>query len=104
MEQEILEELKLKGKLFKLMRRLQSIEVKDDYTLACVFGNGESKIADIKPYLQSEVFKPLIDKTIFNQIKNKGNYVAWLNDEIDLSADTLWHIGEEVDMGTLESK
>lgn len=82
------------------MRRLQSINLKDDYTLVCVFENGESKIADITPYLQSEVFKPLIDKTLFNQIKNNGNYVFWLNDEIDLSADTLWHIGKDVNVET----
>jgi hypothetical protein len=75
------------------MRRLQQVKALSDYKLDCLFEGGVHKIADIKPWLQSEAFKPLKDFTIFNRVENRNYYVAWLNEEVDLTADTLWHIG-----------
>jgi hypothetical protein len=78
------------------MRKLQRVKAVEDFTLVCTFENGVQKIADVKPYLQSEVFKPLLDVAVFNQVVNRDYYVSWLNEEVDLSADTLWHIGVDV--------
>lgn len=77
------------------MRQLKSVRAISDYALQCVFENGTQKIASSKPFLNAEAFKPLSVISIFNQVENKGFYVSWLNEEIDLSADTLWSIGVE---------
>ncbi|GAB2529257.1 DUF2442 domain-containing protein [Spirosoma aerophilum] len=75
------------------MRFLKSIKPVINYRLVCAFDNGVEKIADITQYLGSEAFKPLKDPDVFNNVQNKEYYVEWLDGEVDLSADTLWHIG-----------
>ena len=60
--------------------------------MECLFSDGTIKIADIKPFLKSEVFKPLTNPKAFSQITNQKYFVEWSDYEIDLSADTLWHI------------
>jgi hypothetical protein len=63
------------------------------YKLALTFGTGETKVVDINPFLQAEAFKNLHNPVLFNAVANREYYVEWLDGEIDLSADTLWHIG-----------
>lgn len=78
------------------MRIITDIKPLNDFRLECVFNNGEKKIASIKPFLKSEVFKPLNDpKVFFSTIYNGGYYIVWKDYEIDLSADTLWHIADK---------
>jgi hypothetical protein len=75
------------------MRILAQIEPLPDFCLACIFRDGTKKIADLKPYLSKEAFRPLNDPFVFSSaIYNGGYFVEWKNYEIDLSADTLWHI------------
>ncbi len=57
-----------------------------------MFKGGTKKIADIKSFLKTEVFKPLKNKDVFSQIKNRKYFVECSDYEIHLSADTLWHI------------
>lgn len=83
------------------MKKLKSVIPLDDYTLACVFDDGMEKIADIKPFLQSEVFNSLLDLVKFKKVKNNLFFVTWLDEEADLSADTLWHIGVPVESETI---
>ena len=75
------------------MRLLTNVVPLSNYRLACTFDNGIEKVADITPYLQSEAFKPLQKPDLFNKVQNRNYYVEWLDGEVDLSADTLWHIG-----------
>ncbi len=74
------------------MRTLINIIPLNDFQLECLFDDGTKKIADIKPFFKTEVFKPLMNKEAFLQIKNRKYFVEWSDYEIDLSADTLWHI------------
>jgi len=74
------------------MRTLINITPFNDFQLECLFNDGSKKIADIKPFFKTEVFKPLMNKEAFLQIKNRKYFVEWSDYEIDLSADTLWHI------------
>lgn len=79
------------------MRTLITITPLDNYCLECLFDDGSRKIADIKPYLDKDAFKPLKDSKIFESaLHNGGYFVEWKNYEIDLSADTLWHISTKV--------
>jgi hypothetical protein len=75
------------------MRKISEIQTLPDFMLLCVFSDGTKKIADLKPYLSREAFLPLKDPYIFaSAIRNGDYFVEWKNYEIDLSADTLWHI------------
>lgn len=75
------------------MRILTNITPLSSYRLACVFDDGVEKVADITQYLQSEAFRLLQKPELFNKVQNRHYYVEWLDGEVDLSADTLWHIG-----------
>lgn len=78
------------------MRTLVTIIPLNDFRLECLFNDGTKKIADIKPFLETEIFKPLMNKDVFSQLKNQKYFIEWSDYEIDLSADTLWHIAAEV--------
>ena len=75
------------------MRLLTNVAPLNNYRLVCTFDNGVEKVADISHYLESEAFKPLHNLQLFSKVQNREYYVEWLDGEIDLSADTLWHIG-----------
>ncbi len=75
------------------MRTIINVKALSDFRLECLFNDGSRKIADIKPYLSAEAFKPLADPRIFSSmLSNQGYFVEWKNYDVDLSADTLWHI------------
>ena len=77
------------------MRTIVSIKPIEKFKLLCSFSDGSTKIADTFPYLKGEAFKPLLNPTAFSKIENRKFYVEWPEYELDLSADTLWHIGVE---------
>ena len=77
------------------MRTIQNIAVVDNYKLRCTFNNNVVKLADISVYLDAPAFKPLKNVAAFSKVLNKNYFVEWSSYEIDLSADTLWHIGVE---------
>jgi len=75
------------------MRTLTEVKPLGDFRIECLFSDGSKGIADIKPILTAEVFKPLSDPAIFSSmLRNNGYFIDWKEQEIDLSADTLWHI------------
>jgi hypothetical protein len=76
------------------MRNIVSITPTDDFLLLVKFQSGDEKKFDLKPFLELPAFFPLKDKNIFKKVSNKGYFIEWQNEEIDLSADTLWHEGK----------
>lgn len=73
--------------------RITEIIPQDDYILFVKTDVGEFGVFDVKPYLNSEVFAPLSDKSEFTKIRNCTYYVEW-ECGADLSADTIlarWH-------------
>jgi Protein of unknown function (DUF2442) len=75
------------------MHTLKDIKPLADYKLECRFSNGISKQVDLKPYLHKEAFLALIDAGNFYKVVNNNYFIEWLGLDIDMSADTLWHIG-----------
>jgi hypothetical protein len=75
------------------MYRLEQIKPLKDFILECYFNNGTKKNVDLKPFLDKEAFLPLKEPGNFDRVINKSYFVEWLGLDIDLSADTLWHIG-----------
>ena len=75
------------------MRKITSIIPSEDFYLIAKFDNGVEKKFDFKPYLLLPVFSILKDKLAFQDIKNQKYFIEWPKQELDLSADTLWHEG-----------
>lgn len=59
-----------------------------DYRLAVEFDSGERRIFDVKPYLDTGVFRKLRDGR-FDSVRVVGGAVEWPG-EIDLSWDTVY--------------
>jgi hypothetical protein len=75
------------------MRELKEVKPLADFILECRFSDGILKKVDIKPFLGKEAFLPLKEDDNFKKAVNKNYFVEWLGLDIDLSADTLWHLG-----------
>lgn len=75
------------------MREIIKVETLEDYKLILTFDNGETKIKDMKPYLNKGIFEKLKDVKIFNNVKIKYGTISWDND-IDMCADSLYETSE----------
>ncbi|MEW6378053.1 MAG: DUF2442 domain-containing protein [bacterium] len=61
---------------------------KDNYMLYIKAEDGKTGLFDVKPYLESEVFAPLKDRSEFERIHNGKYFIEW-DCGADLSADTI---------------
>ena len=60
-----------------------------DYTLELTFENNEKRIFDVKPYLDTGIFKLLKDINIFSLVKVSYDSVEWPNGA-DLDPEVLY--------------
>lgn len=77
------------------MREITHIEFKSNFDLVCQFNDNTTKLINLSEIAKSEVFQFLNDKNHITQFINKGYYIEWPKYEADLSADTLWHLGNK---------
>ena len=75
------------------MRKIISLLATEDFQLNLKFDDGTEKKFDMKPYFRFPVFAILKNPGIFKQVTNRSYYIEWQGQQIDLSADTLWHEG-----------
>jgi hypothetical protein len=70
---------------------LSVIDVKpeEDYLLHLTFENGEKRLFDLKPLLDTGVFKELKDIAIFTKVHISFDTIEWDN-EIDLDPEFLY--------------
>ncbi len=68
---------------------------KENYLLILEFTNGQKKIFDMKPWLDKEIFSPLKNISIFNNVNVMYGSISW-NDEIDICPDTLYLESREI--------
>jgi len=61
---------------------------KENFILYIKTEDGKTGTFDVKPYLESEAFAPLKDRSAFERIHNGKYYIAW-DCGADLSADTI---------------
>jgi hypothetical protein len=61
----------------------------ENYKLRLKFKNGEEKVFDMKPYLDTGIFKELKDETIFKTVKVSFDTVEWAN-QADIDPETLY--------------
>ncbi len=69
--------------------RVEKVKPQADYTLHLVFKNGEVKTFDVKPYLETGVFKALKNTVLFATARAEYGTVVWQNN-IDFDPDTLY--------------
>ena len=62
----------------------------DNYTLSLKFNNGEERLFDMKPYLETGIFKELKDLALFKTVRVSFDTVEWAN-EADIDPETLYH-------------
>jgi hypothetical protein len=67
---------------------IAQIVPKEDYMLYIATDDGRAGLFDVKPYLESEAFAPLKDKSEFERIRNGRYFIEW-DCGADLSADTI---------------
>ncbi len=61
----------------------------ENYNLILTFNNGEKRLFDMKPYLESGIFKELKDVSKFNKVRLVFDTVEWEN-EADFDPEVLY--------------
>jgi hypothetical protein len=67
---------------------ISEIIPKENYTLYIKAEDRQSGLFDVTPYLESEAFAPLKDRSEFERIHNGKYFIEW-DCGADLSADTI---------------
>ena len=73
--------------------RIKDVKVQQDFTLLITFANGEKKLFDVKPYLETGVFKSLKNAAMFATAHAEYGTVVWQNN-VDFDPDTLYLEGK----------
>jgi hypothetical protein len=69
--------------------RIEIVKAQKDFTLHLIFKNKEERWFDMKPYLNTGVFKRLQNLALFLSARAEHGTVVW-TDEIDFDPDTLY--------------
>jgi hypothetical protein len=71
---------------------VKSVKPLDNYLLHLTFENDEQRYFDMKPLLETGVFRTLKDPEIFRTVKVAFDSIMWSN-EVDIAPETLYHDG-----------
>ena len=74
--------------------RVKTVKAQKDFTLLITFTNGMQKVFDVKPYLETGVFKSLKNFALFSTAHAEYGTVVWQNN-VDFDPDTLFLEGEK---------
>jgi hypothetical protein len=81
---------------------IKDVKPLKDYKLIITFENGEVKIFDVKPYLDTGMFKDLRDIKIFNAVKVSFDTIEWGNG-LDIDPEEVYENSNAV-TGVAEDK
>ena len=68
---------------------INKVKALDDYILELTFENKETRLFDVKPYLDTGIFKKLKDKNLFKMVKVSFDSIEW-PEGIDLDPEVLY--------------
>ena len=71
---------------------VKSVVPMENYWLHLTFENSEQRYFDMKPMLETGVFRALKDPKVFRTVRVAFDSIAWDN-EIDIAPETLYHDG-----------
>jgi len=74
------------GKMYLSVKKVKPLS---NYKLELIFENKEKKIFDVKPYLDTGLFKTLKDENIFKLVKVSYDSIEWPNG-VDLDPEVLY--------------
>ena len=80
-------------------RKIIKITPLDDMLLLVKFETGESKILDMKPYMQMhKSFESLKDTKLFRSVRTEhfGRVIIW-DKKIDIDGEEAWEFGQPVE-------
>ncbi len=69
--------------------RVKNVQPIENYQLKLTFDNGEVRIFDVTPYLNSGIFKELRDESFFRRVELFNGTVKWPHDQ-DFCPDSLY--------------
>jgi hypothetical protein len=69
---------------------VKSVQPAEDYKLILTFGNSERRCYDMKPLLDTGVFKSLKNPSMFKTAHVSFDTVAWANN-VDIAPETLYY-------------
>lgn len=78
-----------------MIPRVSAVEARPEYKLFVRFGNGESRLFDLGPYLNKGIFKELKNESYLKKVRIVSGGIEWPHEQ-DLSADTLYFRGMPV--------
>ena len=56
-----------------------AVQYMGDYKLKLTFNNGVTGVIELQPELYGEIFEPLQDKSLFQQVYPTGRTIEWPN-------------------------
>jgi hypothetical protein len=68
---------------------IKEVVPRKNYTLLLTFENGEKREFDMKPYLDTGLFRELKDMKMFNTVKTSFDSIEWDN-EADFDPEVLF--------------
>ena len=68
---------------------VKSVQPLPEYCLELVFDNGDTKIFDMKPYLDIGMFRELMNENIFKTVRVSFDTIEWQNG-IDFDPEVLY--------------
>ncbi len=71
------------------MIKVISVKPLEDHQLEIGFNSNEKRVFDVKPYLDSGIFKELKDELYFKSVTLQFDSIAWQNGQ-DFSPETLY--------------
>jgi hypothetical protein len=71
---------------------VKSVIPMEDYWLHITFENSEQRYFDMKPLLDTGVFRALKDPEMFRAVRVAFDSIAW-NSDIDIAPETLYRDG-----------
>jgi hypothetical protein len=73
--------------------RITSVEPMQDFHLKIIYENGETKLFDVKPYIQGTYYSELAKENYFKQVRviSDGWTVGWPNEQ-DMAPDDMYEL------------
>jgi len=59
--------------------RVINVKYIEDYKLKLTFNNGVEGVVNLRPELYGEIFEPLLDKSLFQEVYLTGRTIEWPN-------------------------
>ena len=76
-----------------MLPRVIAAKPRPDFQVEITFDNHETKIFDVRPYLELGIFTELKDRSYFDSIRVEDGTITWKNGQ-DFSPDTLYLEGK----------